>query len=148
MKDFEDFLSDLKIFKCKDCGSKCVYQKTWEHDVCSGCKIKELEKQLAEKDKEIKVLRKGEYQKCCQHCDAFEQLVAISKQGQMELAITELEKVIVKVSQERYIWTKRKSDVTKYDNYDIAAVYTKIGSEIIQQINKIKEAMYGKTNQE
>ena len=55
MKDFEDFLSDLKIFTCKDCGSKCVYQKTWEHDVCSGCKIKDLEKQLAEKQIQLAI---------------------------------------------------------------------------------------------
>lgn len=48
---------------------------------------------IKEKDKEIEVLRKDEYQKCCQHCDAFEELVAISKQEQKELAIQELEKV-------------------------------------------------------
>ena len=47
----------------------------------------------AEKDKEIEVLRKGEYQKCCQHCEAFQHLVEVSKQDANDLAIQELEKV-------------------------------------------------------
>ena len=47
----------------------------------------------AEKDKEIEKLRKGEYQKCCQHCEAFQHLVEVSKQDANDLAIQELEKV-------------------------------------------------------
>ncbi len=70
-------------------GSDLIIKRLNEQDQ----QIDRLKQQLAEKDKEVEVLRKGEYQKCCQHCEAFEELVEISKQEQKDLAIQELEKV-------------------------------------------------------
>ena len=71
--------------------AKC-YQETFGKDNQQN-EIQQLKQQLEDKDKEIEKLRKGEYQKCCQHCEAFQHLVEVSKQDANDLAIQELEKV-------------------------------------------------------
>lgn len=70
----------------------------------------------AEKDKEIEKLRKGEYQKCCQHCE-------VPKQDANDLVIRELKKV--------KNWCKESLNVS-------LTLYDEIKDYINQQIKELK----------
>ena len=70
----------------------------------------------AEKDKEIEKLRKGEYQKCCQHCE-------VPKQDANDLVIQELKKV--------KNWCKESLNVS-------LTLYDEIKDYINQQIKELK----------
>ena len=68
------------------------------------------------KDKEIEKLRKGEYQKCCQHCE-------VPKQDANDLVIRELKKV--------KNWCKESLNVS-------LTLYDEIKDYINQQIKELK----------
>lgn len=73
-KDFESQLAELKaenerLKKMNDRLSQGIY---WGNGEQFSKRINDLKQQLKEKDEELNRLRKGEYQKCCKTCEAFQ----------------------------------------------------------------------------
>ena len=136
METFEEFLANLKKFNCKSCGCKCIYQTSYNYDICTDCKIKALEKQLADKDKEIELLKHlGKHETATELFRENAKLI-IEKN---EFAIQELKKVKAKADIEYYKWKNDEYKGVRYDNYDIAAALAVIISGIIVQIHNIEE---------